>query len=122
MHRLILNKKGLFFSFILVTTLFVVFGCAFTQKIYYRLKEGYITEVSDSYVVVCLGQKSGVWVGEELNVYDVITVTRPKQAPLYKKMYKGRIRITEITGDYHSKAIVVSGQVRENYQAELSKS
>ena len=127
MHRLNVKKIGMFFPFVLVTVLCVVFGCTFTQKIHYRLKEGYIIEpkeksiceVCDSSTVVVLSQNSGLWIGKELDVYAVKTITRIKQAPLYEKVYKGRIKITEIIDDYHSKAIVVSGQVRMKYRVEL---
>jgi len=127
MHRLNVKKIRMFFPFVLVTVLCVVFGCTVTPKIHYRLKEGYIIEpkersickVCDSSTVVVLGQNNGLWIGKELDVYEVITVTRIKQAPLYKKVHKGRIKITKIIDDYHSEAILVSGQVRMNYRVEL---
>jgi len=119
MYRLNVRTTGMFFAFVLVTVLCIVFGCTVIQKIYYRLEgEGSICEVCDSSTVVVLGQKGRLWIGKELDVYEVITVTRIKQAPLYNKVYKGRIKITETIDDYHSKAIVVSGQIRKNYQVE----
>ena len=119
MHGLNVRTTGMVFTFALMSVLYVVFGCTIIQKIYYRLEgEGSICEVCDSSTVVVFGQETGLWIGKELDVYEVITVTRIKQAPLYKKVYKGRIKITEIIDDYHSKAIVVSGEVRKNYQVE----
>jgi len=120
MYGLNINKKEFSFLPILVVTILISAGCASFYDFYYgELRKGYITEVTDSTAVVGLGRKNGAWIGEELDVYEIIIAQRLKdEPPLYKNIYKGRIRITEIIDDYHSKAIIVSGQVRENYKVE----
>ena len=115
MYTVNLSKKGLCLLFIVVITIFVISGCALTQKIYYgNLRKGHIDEVTDSSVIVILGQMTGAQVGEELNVYETTIISRIKQPPLYKSAATGRIRITKIIDDYHSMAIIISGQVRKN--------
>ena len=120
MDKLNVSKTRLSFLFILMAMILIMAGCATTRSIYYEeCRKGYICEASAPSVVVVHGQKTGAWIGQELEVYELVTVTRAKQAPLYKKVYKGRIKITEIIDDYHSRAIVLSGVVKTNYQTEL---
>lgn len=123
MCKVNMSKKGFGLLFILAIAIFVDPGCALTRKIYYgQLRKGYITDMRDSTVVVTLGKKNGISVGEELNVYKITIISRPKpQCPLCKSVCEGRIRITKIIGDYHSMAIIVSGQVRENYKVEFPR-
>ena len=122
MYKMKLSKKGLCLLFIVVITMLSILGCALAHKIYYgNLRKGYIDEVNDSSVIVVLGKKTGAQVGEELEVYETVTITRTKQPPLYKNVLQGRIRITKIIGDYHSMAIIVSGQARENCKVQKCK-
>ena len=118
MYEKSLSKRGLCLFFILVITIFVSIGCALSHKIYYgNLRKGYIDEVADSAVIVLLGLKTGAEVGKELDVYEITISSGLKAQPrLNKWELKGRIRIAKIIDDYHSAAIIVSGQVKENYK------
>ncbi len=121
MYSLNINKKGLSLLFILVITILVSSGCALTQKVYYgELRKGYITDASDSTIVVILGKKNGISVGDELNVYKTTFISRgPKLPPILKRDYEGKIKITEIIDDYHSKAVIIDGKVENHYRVEF---
>jgi len=114
MYAKSLSKQGLCLFFILVITIFVSIGCALS---YGNLRKGYIDEVADSAVIVLLGLKTGAEVGKELDVYEITISSGLKAQPrLNKWELKGRIRIAKIIDDYHSAAIIVSGQGKENYK------
>jgi len=81
------------------------------------MRKGYIDEMTDSAVIVLLGLKTGAEVGKELDVYEITISSGLKAQPRLNKWdLKGRIRIAKIIDDYHSAAIIVSGQVKENYK------
>jgi len=118
MYKRNLSKRRLCLLFILAITIFFGFGCALSHKIYYgNMRKGYIDEMTDSAVIVLLGLKTGAEVGKELDVYEITISSGLKAQPRLNKWdLKGRIRIAKIIDDYHSAAIIVSGQVKENYK------
>lgn len=75
------------------------------------MRKGYIGDPDEPRVVVILGKKNGISVGDELNVYGTTLTSRgPKLPPIYNREYQGKIRITEIIDDYHSKAVIIDAK------------
>jgi len=89
------------------------------QKVYHGfLMKGSIIEASDSEVYLCIGSKDGASVGQELDVYKIIT-TKPK-ATLFRRVHTGRVKITEIVNEHFAKATVISGKAEKNDIVEMS--
>ena len=104
-------------SLILVTFgILLMFSCAtfyhsFTMK-------GSIIEASDSEVYLCIGSKDGASVGQGLDVYKIIRITRAR--PTFRREYTGKVKITEIIDEHFAKATVISGKVEKDDIVELS--
>ena len=98
-------------SLILVTFVaFLMFSCA---TVYHGfLMKGSIIEASDSDVYLCIGAKDGASVGQELDVYKVIAVTRAR--PTFRREHTGKVKITEIIDEHFAKATVISGKAEKN--------
>jgi len=95
--------------------IFVIFSCA---SIYHGLiMKGSIVEASDSDVYLCIGSKDGASVGQELDVYKVIAVTRAR--PTFKRVFTGKIKIIEMIDEHFAKATVISGKAEKNDIVEL---
>ena len=109
-------------SLVLATpVLFLLFSCA---TVYHGfLMKGSIIETSDSDVYLCIGKKDGASVGQELNVYKIVTFRfPPKPSPTltrFKRESMGKVRITEIIDEHFAKATVISGKVEKNDIVEL---
>jgi len=119
MNRKIRLKSAV--SLILVTFLiFLMFSCATVgQKVYHGfIMKGSIIEASNSDVYLCIGSKDGASVGQELDVYKVVRVTRAR--PTFKRVHSGKIRITEIVDEHFAKATVISGKAEKDDIVELT--
>jgi hypothetical protein len=85
--------------------------------------KGAIVETSDSDVFLCIGKKDGASVGQELNVYKIVTFAfPPKPSPSltrFKREYMGKVKITEIIDDHFAKGTVISGKAEKNDIVEL---
>ncbi len=104
-------------SLILATFVaFLMFSCAtFYHGV---LMKGSIIEASDSDVYLCIGSKDGAAVGQELDVYKVIRVRRA--TPTFKRVFSGRVKITEIIDEHFARATVISGKAEKDDIVELS--
>ncbi len=104
-------------SLILATfVIFLTFSCA---TVYHGfLMKGSVIEASDSDVYLCIGSKDGAAVGQELDVYKVIQVTRAR--PTFRREYTGKVKITEIIDEHFAKATVISGKAEKNDIVELT--
>ena len=108
-------------SLILATfVIFLMFSCATVgQKVYHGfIMKGSIIEASNSDVYLCIGSKDGASVGQELDVYKVVRVTRAR--PTFKRVHSGKIRITEIVDEHFAKATVISGKAEKDDIVELT--
>ena len=103
-------------SLILVTfVILLTFSCATFYHGF--LMKGSIIEASDSDVYLCIGSKDGASVGQELDVYKVIPVTRAR--PTFRRVQTGKVKITEIIDEHFAKATVISGKAEKNDIVEL---
>ena len=113
------GKIGLESVVSLILAAFVIFLMASCATVYHGfLMKGSIIEASDSDVYLCIGAKDGATVGQELDVYKVVRVTRAR--PTFKRVHSGKIRITEIIDEHFAKATVISGKAEKDDIVELS--
>jgi hypothetical protein len=56
-------------------------------------------------------------VGQELDVYKVIRVTRAR--PTFRPEHTGKVKITEIMDEHFARATVISGKAEKNDIVEL---
>ena len=95
-------------------------ACASWQRIYHGvLMKGSIIETSDSEGYLCIGKKDGAPVGQELDVYRVISTTTNPKVPMFRREYTGKVKIIEIIDDHFAKAIIISGKAEKNNIVEI---
>ncbi len=97
------------------SVIFLMISCATVYHGY--LMKGSIVDASDSEVYLCIGSKDGAAVGQELNVYKIIRVTRAR--PTFRREYAGKVKITEIIDEHFAKATVISGKAEKDDIVEL---
>jgi hypothetical protein len=113
------RKKSLKSAVSLILATFVIFLMSSCATVYHRfLMKGSIIETSDSEVYLCIGSKDGASVGQELDVYKVVRVTRAR--PTFRREHTGKVKITEIIDEHFAKATVISGKVEKNDIVELT--
>lgn len=106
-------------SLILATS--VIFLMASCATVYHGfLMNGNVIEASNYDVYLCIGSKDGASVGQELDVYKVIPVTRAR--PTFRREHTGKVKITEIIDEHFAKATVISGKAEKDDIAELTRS
>ncbi len=84
------------------------------------IMKGSIIETSDSEVYLCIGSKDGASVGQELDVYKIVRVTRAR--PTFRREHTGKVKITEIIDEHFAKATVISGKAEKDDIVELVRS
>ncbi len=105
---------------LLLTTL-AISSCATMQSAYHQyVMKGSIVDISDSDVYLCIGSKDGATVGQELNVYKIITDYGNPKRPTFRREYTGKVKIEEIVDEHFAKAKVISGTAEKNAIVELS--
>ncbi len=98
-----------------IFVVFLMFSCA---TVYHGfIMKGSIIESSDSDVYLCVGSKDGAAVGQELDVYKIIRVTRARGT--FKREHTGKVKITEIVDEHFAKATAISGKAEKNDIVEL---
>jgi len=115
MDRKIRFKNGIFLI-VVASVIFLMLSCAAFYHGY--LMKGSIVEASDSEVYLCIGSKDGATVGQELDVYKIIRVTRAR--PTFRREYAGKVKITEIIDEHFAKATVIAGKAEKNDIVELT--
>ncbi len=116
-YRKISRKSAV--SLILATFLILLMSSCAT--VYHRyIMKGSIIEASDSDLYLCIGSKDGASVGQELDVYKIIRLTRAR--PTFKREYAGKVKITEIIDEHFAKATVISGKAEKDDIVELTRS
>jgi CRISPR/Cas system-associated protein endoribonuclease Cas2 len=117
------RKMKLNDGFIVVSTVIIlaaITACATIDKQIYHgyLMKGSVIDAYDSEIYLCIGKKDGATVGQELDAYHVVTVRRAM--PTYKRVFAGKVQITEIIDEHFAKAKVLSGTVVKDDIVELS--
>jgi hypothetical protein len=118
MEAAVARRIGLETAVSLTLTIFIaflMFSCATVYHGYFM--KGSIIEASDSDVYLCIGSKDGASVGQVLDVYKVIRVTRAR--PTFKRVFTGKIKIAEIIDEHFAKATVISGKAEKDDIVEL---
>lgn len=86
---------------------------------------GQVVEVTGKEVVVCVGSRDGVRVGQELQAYRLVATTTgtPTRNPLrWERQKVGVVRIVQVVDEHFARAQVISGDVAVNNLVELSRS
>ncbi len=109
------NLKGAVPLILATFAIFLMFSCATVYHGY--IMRGSIIEASDSEVYLCIGSKDGATVGQELDVYKLIRVTRAR--PTFRREFTGKVKITEIIDEHFAKAAVISGKAARDDIVEL---
>ena len=101
-------------------SLITITACSTIEKQIYHgyLMKGSVIDAYDSEIYICIGKKDGATVGQELDAYHLVKVTRAR--PGYKRVFAGKIQITEIIDEHFAKAKVLSGKVEKHDIVELS--
>jgi CRISPR/Cas system-associated protein endoribonuclease Cas2 len=104
----------------IVIFLITIIACATIDKQIYHgyLMKGSVIDTYDSEIIICIGKKDGATVGQELDAYHIVKVTRARAG--YKRVFAGKIQITEIIDEHFAKAKVLSGKVDKDDIVELS--
>jgi CRISPR/Cas system-associated protein endoribonuclease Cas2 len=104
----------------IVIFLITIIACATIDKQIYHgyLMKGSVIDTYDSEIFICIGKKDGATVGQELDAYHIVKVTRARAG--YKRVFAGKIQITEIIDEHFAKAKVLSGKVDKDDIVELS--
>lgn len=114
------NKGGWAKYFIILALIVAISGCASWQRVYHGvLMKGSIIETSDSEIYLCIGKKDGASVGQELDVYKIISSTTNPKVPMFRREHTGKIKIIEIIDDHFAKAIIISGKAEKNDIVEI---
>jgi len=66
---------------------------------------------------ICIGTRDGAKVGQELDIYNIISVSKTR--PTFQREHVGKVKITEIVDEHFAKAKVISGKAEKNDIVEL---
>ncbi len=113
-YRTIRLKNAVSLILVTIVTL-MMFSCATFYHSF--IMKGSIIEASGSEVYLCIGSKDGASVGQELDVYKIIRVTRARGT--FRREYTGKVKITEIIDEHFARATVISGNAEKNDIVEL---
>jgi hypothetical protein len=102
-----------------ITFMAILFtSCATMGKAYHKyIMKGSIIETSADGVYLCIGTKDGAKVGQELDVYKIITISKARST--FQRVHAGKVKITEIVDEHFAKAKIVSGTAEKNDIVEL---
>jgi hypothetical protein len=117
-------RRNLFFKAFLMFLLVALAGCSRMESERHKLlMKGQILEVIDNAAYLCIGSKDGAEVGDQFTVYKFTRIENPNSKyadqPYYKREVAGRIKIVEVFDEHMAKAIILSGEVKPPYVAEL---
>lgn len=100
-------------------------GCAGTSPAYHRyVMQGQVLSLDGDTLVVCIGDRDGAQVGQELTVIRHVAKTggAPKAvASGYRREQVGTARIAEVFDDHYARAQVLSGRLKVNDVVELAR-
>jgi hypothetical protein len=117
-------KRKLFFNAFLVFLAVALAGCSRMESERHKLvMKGQILDVIGDSAYLCIGSKDGAEVGDQFTVYKFMRTVNPysdyAEQPYYKREVAGRIKIIEIFDEHMAKAIILVGEVKPHYFAEL---
>lgn len=99
-------------------------GCAGTSPTYHRyLMQGQVLSLDGDAMVVCIGDRDGAQVGQELTVIRHVAKTGgpPKAvASGFRREQVGTARIAEVFDEHYARAQVLSGRLKVNDVVELA--
>jgi hypothetical protein len=86
------------------------------------IMRGHILEAEAGALVICVGEKDGAQVGQELDVvsHQRVTGTPKKAGPRYQRETVGRVRITSLFDDHYATAEIVEGKAQPHDTVELT--
>ena len=99
-------------------------GCASTSPAYHRyLMQGQVLSVEGDSLVVCIGERDGAQVGQDLAVVrHVRQPGTPKAAgPDFRREPIGTARIAEVFDEHYARAQVLNGNPQINDVVELDR-
>ena len=108
-----------------VITSFVVLGltaCStFSHARHEYIMRGQVISAEGNNVYLCVGNRDGAQVGQELAVNRVSSRPGSPKAsmPIFTRTLVGRVRIGEIVDEHFAKALVLTGDVQTNDVVEL---
>lgn len=100
-------------------------GCAGTSPAYHRyVMQGQVLSLDGDALVVCIGDRDGAQVGQELTVIRHIARTggAPKAVVSgFRREQVGTARIAEVFDEHYARAQVLSGRLKVNDVVELAR-
>jgi hypothetical protein len=113
------KMSGLVYILPVMFMIILLTSCATMGKAYHKyLMKGSIIETSDDGVYLCIGTRDGAKVGQEFDVYKIITISHARST--FQRVHAGKVKITEIVDEHFAKAKVISGKAEKNDIVELS--
>ncbi|MFA6985762.1 MAG: hypothetical protein WC213_06110 [Arenimonas sp.] len=97
-------------------------GCASTSPAYHQIvMQGQILSVASDTLVVCIGERDGAKVGQELAVVRHVPQPAASKAagPGFRRAPVGQVRITTVFDDHYASARIISGRPQVNDVVEL---
>ena len=97
-------------------------GCATTSPEYHQyVMRGQVLSVENQSLVVCIGERDGAQVGQQLEVVRHVRIAGgPKsKGPAFRAEPVGSARIAELFDEHYARAAVLSGSPQVNDVVEL---
>jgi hypothetical protein len=117
-------KRKLFVNAFLVFLVVALAACSRMESERHKLlMKGQVLDVIGNSAYLCVGSKDGAEVGDQFTVYKFTQAVNPNSEysgqPYYKREVAGKIKIVEIFDEHMAKAVILAGEVKPHYFAEL---
>jgi hypothetical protein len=101
----------------------ILSACAAAPKDVFSgiLLKGSIIETSGSIVYLSIGKADGASIGQELNVYRTVPILGRRGTLTFRKEKTGMVRITDISDEQFSQAVILSGKAEKYSLVELER-
>lgn len=99
-------------------------ACASTSPAYHQIvMQGQVLSVASDTLVVCIGERDGARVGQELTVVRHVPQPAASKAagPGFRRAPVGQVRITTVFDDHYASARILSGRPEVNDVVELER-
>ena len=103
-------------------TALLLAGCASTSPAYHQyLMQGQVLSVEGDSLVVCLGERDGAKVGQEMAVVRHVLQSAASKAagPGFRRELIGKVRIATVFDEHYASAQVLNGSPQVNDVVEL---
>ena len=112
------KMSGLVYIVPVMFMVILLTSCATMGIAYHKyLMKGSVIETYDSDIYLCIGTRDGAKVGQEFDVYKIITISKARST--FQRELAGKVKITEIVDEHFAKAKVISGKAEKNDVVEL---